>query len=319
MKKLLIVYNICGINENENVEYYIKAINSILDQTIDNVDVVISGCMVTQSTKDILLSIYSQRVYFNFIEEVLPVNVTFNHSVITIPKYSRDTYEGYLYMDSGLCLEDRNAIQNLYNVYKSGGGSYGMVSARTTTDTGAELWFGKSDRALFNSETFIIPVGKAINLHMQIFSKEIVDYYGKPFVDIFAAYCSESVFSFVCAAIKQKWVLCRDIVISHWHGMDGGSSGFCPRKWEGAGGSHIEHPFLVPSVLCAVQNGYEYGLGYEECQNILVHDPSHYDENGFCTNDTLKEYIKNNLYVPTGLLDYNTIKHTIVEAKCITG
>ena len=55
---ILVVYNICGIRSTENIDYYIRAIQSILAQDFDRFDVVVSGCMSNSGTKEILESLF---------------------------------------------------------------------------------------------------------------------------------------------------------------------------------------------------------------------------------------------------------------------
>jgi len=193
-----------------------------------------------------------------------------------------------------------------------------MVSAQTNNDTGYHQNLGIGDDVddesfnwkLFQNGDFIIPVGKAVNLHVQIFSNTIQQYYGRCWPDIFASYCSESVFSFVCAAIKQKWVISKDVIAHHVRVTHSNSAGFSPLHWTLQGKPTYDHPFLVPSVLDIMTEGWKYGLGYEECKQVIMHDPQHYNDHGYCNNDSLKEYIKNNLFLPASLLDYTKIKYT---------
>jgi hypothetical protein len=69
------------------------------------------------------------------------------------------------------------------------------------------------------------------------------------------------------------------------------------------------HPLFGESLIEKFTNetALRLGLGYEECQNIVNHDPSQWDENFHCRNEELKQYIKENLYLTTGEFDYNLI------------
>ena len=80
-QKLLIVYNTCGILKNENVNYYIATLNSLLEQANDDHHVVISGCLHRQDVKTKIKTILGNRISYSFIDEKLPVNVTFNKTV----------------------------------------------------------------------------------------------------------------------------------------------------------------------------------------------------------------------------------------------
>ena len=113
LNKILVVYNTCGIKPNENSESYINSLNSILDQDTDKFDVVMSSCLNNDYTRQEVKSFFGNRIKYNFINEVHPVNVTFNHSVDTVVKYN-DEYMGYMYVDSGSYFSPyKDAISSL--------------------------------------------------------------------------------------------------------------------------------------------------------------------------------------------------------------
>lgn len=309
MKQLLVVYNICGLSGRDNTLYYLKSIDSILRQVGVDIDVVVSGCMVDAATKEFLVSVFQGRgVKFNFINEVIPVNASFNHTVLQVTKDNR--YDGYLYVDSGIELKELDTISRLYEVFMSG--PYGIVSANATTDNGADQWFNNN---LGEGNLFELPVGGAINSHFDIWSDKILDFYNRLDPDIFASHCAESTFTFLCAAIKLKCVLCKDIVVEHIVGIDGQSSGFSPVDWIRSGRPTYDHPYRLDSLLPIFDNpkARSLGLGFEECRGVVMHDASQYDEDGFCVNDELKDYIKENLFLPKHLLDYDTIKNEYIK------
>lgn len=313
MKNVLSVYNTCGLSGNENTNYYIRALNGLLAQFMSKHDVLISGCMVKDEVKKLLEEHFKGRMYFCWIDEVLPVNVTFNHAVREHVKRHGE-YKWYFYIDSGCHFDNKgDAVAEACQIASLD--DFGMLSIRTDTDSGYNFIFGTHyDDQLFNDILFYIPVGRAVNCHTQFFSNDLLKYYGKLIPDVFASYCTESVFSFVNAAINKKYAIYRDLVLTHAPMMDGQSAGFNPAKHAATkGGSYIDHPFRVESLLPIMRGGQQYGLGYEELQGVVMHDPSKYDEHGFCTDPRLKEYIKDNLFVPKHLLDYDTIKTTYVE------
>jgi hypothetical protein len=308
---LAIIYNTCGI-KGEHPEQYAEAIDRILNQEFNDFKLIVSSCLNTTQCGDYLKSRFGDRILINKIQEKLPVNVTFNHSCLL----ARDTYgefEGYLYVDSGIFLKTPKDIGNLYTLFKSG--DYGMVAAQVDSDGGYLDWFGlgkdnhdsSSNHLLFKDGDFIIPIGKTVNLHFQIFSKSIMDFYGYLFPDIYAGHCSESVFSFVCAAISNKFVLSKDVIVSHIQGMDGQSSGFDPHIWQRNGKPSYDHPFLVDSVVDIAKSGYKFGFGYEEIRHIVDHDPDKFD--GYLAKDpNLKEFIRNTQYIGnTSLFEYSQI------------
>ena len=59
----------------------------------------------------------------------------------------------------------------------------------------------------------------------------------------------------------------------------------------------------------------ELGLGYEELGEVLLHNPDLYTSEGHVKNDTLKDYIKEKLFLKPNQLDYNHILHSFIPIK----
>lgn len=305
---MYIIYNTCGISGRENVSYYIEAIESILSQKGD-FRVCLSSCLNNQPTRTTLMSHFGRRISYCFIDEILPVNVTFNLAVLKMR--ARFGPANACYVDSGIKFTADDQIERLLKLHNSG--PYGMTAAATDTDSGISRWFFNKEyddgKDVFKlPETFILPLGRAINLHVQIFDDKLQSFYGRCMPDIFAGYCTESVFSFLCAALNTKWVLSTSIVVKHLIGMDGPSTGFFPPAWKAAGNETWEHPFKVPSVVDICKRGQEFGLGYEELQQIVMHEPEKFDENGYSKDTRLAPYIRDNLFLSKELLDYDMIQ-----------
>jgi hypothetical protein len=326
MNNLLIVYNTCGIRGNDSSYYYLLAINSILQQSFTDYKLVISGCCLPDTTKE-NLKIFEDKVDFNYIDDIYPVNVTFNHSCLAaIAKYGR--FEGYLYMDSGCLFTDNNDLQKLWDGFKSHQ-DCGIYWAQTDTDNGYFLWFDLGKHTDDNSENYKlfldgdykIPVGKCCNSHVLIYSDSLVNFYGRPLTDIFAGYYTETVFCYLCAAIQQAMYINKDIIVHHEQNVDGQSSGYNPYQWlNKLNKPQHDHPYLVDSIMDIVNSpeANRLGLGYGEVRvpklhpnGVVCHDPGQYDKNGYCINNLLKRYIKKYLFLPPELLDYNSIKGTL--------
>ena len=104
MNKYLVIYNICEIGKT-NLQWYIQCIDNLLKINYSKYDLAISGCMVTNNTKQELLKRYKDKIYINFIDCRLPLNITFNHTVNKIVE-KVDRYDGYIYIDSGVDIKD---------------------------------------------------------------------------------------------------------------------------------------------------------------------------------------------------------------------
>ena len=321
--KILVVYNTCGIAPKENSESYKVSIQSLLDQDGEYCDVVMSSCLNTGHTRGTIQRFFGNKIKYNFVDEIHPVNVTFNHAVNNVIKHN-DEYSGYMYMDSGSCLyPHRDLMQSLYKYLKTG--KYGMITPQPSSDTeyyeglGIGEFRGDDEAArkiIFKDGDYIIPVGKACAPHINVISNELRSFYGRVYPDIFASHCTESTFSFVNAALCKQWILLKDFVVSHQVSMDGQSSGFHPGEWVAkTRRPTFDHPYRIPSVvsrLCT-EEAKSCGFGYEECRNIFMHDDFHFDENYHCNNDKLKHFIKEALFLSEGELNYEKIKHEYIN------
>jgi hypothetical protein len=251
----------------------------------------------------------------------LTVNITFNNAILKcIEKYGE--FDNYTYIAADALIEQEDTIENMTNVMTSNS-SIGMYSAQIDKDNcyayGLKLGGGRhiidDERAryeMFKDDTdYVVPVGKACAAHLNMYSNELFSYYNRCCPDIFASYCTESIFTFVVAAIKKHWVISKDYCIKHFPSLDGPSCGFEPEKYkmENPKTGAYDHSFIGSSLMPIFENDYarSIGLGYEECANIVMHDQSQFDTNNFCINEELREYIKNNLYLSTDKFDYNNI------------
>jgi hypothetical protein len=315
---LLLVYNTCGISGRENIFYYKNSITSFLNQTKKNIKIVVSSCLNSENTKNYLRDSFGDLINYCFIDEKLPVNVTFNKTAQECVKRF-GPFSGYLYIDSGISLEhDLNAIEKLYSLHCSK--EYAMTCSRTDSDSGAFVWFNESQfsndesiqGSLFKNDHLIIPIGKTLNLHCQIFDHSLYENFNQKLIpDIFASCCTESVFSYLCASVNKKFIAHKDVIAHHQTSMDGASSGFRPELVQFPAWCHT---FIAPApetIFKIVQDpeAVECGFGYEECNRILPHRPECYHPDGKSKDpERLKQFLKNNLYLTKEQLDYETIK-----------
>ena len=310
MPKLLAVYNTCGIGGKVNVDNYITSLESLFSQDFDGMKVALSSCLNNPSEIELLKHHFGDKISYNSIYESVPISITFNHTVQKCTEKFGE-FDGYLFIDSGVhFLDSTSSIDNLFTLFESG--HYGIVAARTDDDMGFDDWFKTDMRGdtLFDTGHLIVPLGSAVNLHAQIFSKEWLHTYGRILPDIFAGQCMESVFSFMCAALRTKWVVSKNVILHHRTGMDGPSSGFAPHVWQMDGHNRGDHLFSTnESISDIISRGVEFGMGYEEIQKICLHQDDQFDEEGYCINDNLAPYIKDNLFLRPDQFDYNKISH----------
>jgi hypothetical protein len=315
---LYIIFNTCGLSGRENSDAYIRSLNEILSQDTQY-RIIISSCYNNEITLSKLFKEFGRKISYNIIKDVLPVNITFNHTVQKCVQ-NFGAAKGYLYLDSGITFGN-NKIKDLYDLHVSG--PYGMTAGRVSLDGGTFIWFDMGENQqdesgsdfLVREGDFIIPIGKTVNNHIQIFDHSIYENFNERIIpDIFASHCTESTFSFINASINKKFIISKKVKVDHIVSMDVASSGFRPEYSGGPAWRHLL-PFSHKTIDDIINNpeAKECGFGYEECQKILMHDPNKFDDNGYAKNpERLKKFILENIYLPKSNFDYNKINHIFI-------
>tara|TARA_R110002020_G_C16318711_1_gene774595 strand:+ start:5646 stop:6560 length:915 start_codon:yes stop_codon:yes gene_type:complete len=280
MLDLLIVFNTYGTKDNHI--HYEKCIQSILDSDLPkNTKVVVSSCNNSKLCRDYLRSVFEDKIIISEIDTNLPVNITFNLTVKRCVSMFGE-FKNYLYVDSGVdFLSNEEAIKEAVEVMNSN--KYAMLSFQICNDN-ALYNVGIHNPPLLG-QNHEVPVGTACNGHAEIFSNDIFRRFsGLLMPDVFAAFCTESTFSFVAASVGKKWVILKDYSLNHAKGVDGASSSVphvSPvhhNTWNNLLFGRDAVEFINdPEAL-------EAGLGYEECNSIMVHDENAYTVDGLPKN-----------------------------------
>ena len=325
---LLVVYNACGLSGRDNSQAYIKNIKSILAQDFEDKKVVFSGCCISKETFKRVYGEFRGTINYYLTNEKLAVNQTFNHAVVkSIEAFGE--FDGYVYVASDVNFtKDLDSLTKLNNRILNQ--ENGIVSPEIDRDNGYFWWFDFDESQniwdVFGREDdFVVPLGATANLHCAVFSNKLVKEYGRPLPDVFVSYCSESSFSFLVAAIKQRFIIANDVLCNHGvhegrhHQLDGQTLAFGP-GWD------IVYPGSRSiKEIVESKEAIECGFGHEEWvprfvhkmdvpsdKVFLIHDERQFDENGFSTDDRLKKFIKNNLYLSKNVLDYDKIDYKFV-------
>lgn len=326
---LLVVYNACGLAGKENSESYIKNINSILSQDIEDTQVIFSGCCIKHETLNKVYGKFRKSINYCLTNERLAVNQSFNHTVLKSVEELGE-FDGYMYVASDVCFsDDKTSLNRLHERIKDP--SIGIVSPEIDKDNGYYWWFNFEEHQniwdIFGREKdFVVPLGCTANLHCKIFSNEIFKAYGNVLPDVFVSYCTESTFSFLAAAVKQKFIIANDVLYSHGEnngmhaGLDGQTLAF------GAGWDFVYPGSRSMKAIVEDPEGVSAGFGHEEWvprfshkmdvpadKTYLMHDQNQFDENNFSLDDRLKNFIKNNLYLPKNVLDYDKIDYKFIK------
>jgi hypothetical protein len=321
--KMLVVYNCCGAKK-DNLSMWIEHIDSLILQKNCIFDLVISGCIIDNKSQIDLLTYLSKtnfkgNIFLDFIQELHPVNVTFNHSII---KCSENfDYRGYLFLSSDIKLLKDDHIQKMFDFHinENVGISNFIVDNENwiPTHISQDFW----NELQKNHTNF--PFGQSINCDCMIFDGDIFKTYGKVIPDIFRSWCTESVFPFLSASINKSHK-CHDssIVVHHAIYRREGSSVIAQSGCEKGCDDLYRSKRNVRERLLT-QEAYESGFGYAEShftihkwtresreKIYLIHNDDFYFS-PYHPKDTnrLVSFIKNNVFLSDEELNYNDIPH----------
>jgi len=321
MKKFLVVYNFCGSNL-DNCDMWIDHINSICSQKNADFDLVLSGSLISQNSKDRLTSHLSVinikgNIYTDFIEELHPVNVSFNHSCIKCSEISE--YEGYLFLSSDIKILNEYDLSKMFLFhYENNIGISNFIVDNENwipTHISNDLW------EKLQTEHSDFPFGLSINCDCMIFDSSIYKTYKKIIPDIFRSWCTESTFPFICSSIN-KVHKCHNntLVVHHATERREGSSSIAKDGCQKGCDDLYRSSRNVWERLLS-DEAYLCGFGYAESHHYihtwtreasekiyLVHDPNAYLSD-YHPKDTnrLIDFINKNLYLSKEELDYSEI------------
>jgi hypothetical protein len=315
---LLAVYNICGI-KGDNTKWYIECIHNLLNQNLDNTRILVSSCKNSKECIKELYSTFGNRISYCVTPELHTVNVTFNNSVRKAVEHFGE-FDSYMYIDSGCNVDNQDDI--FYLSYKClVDNDYGIVVVQTDTDEClhdlGNAYVYESPEIQVKGKDLVVPIGVSINQHTALFSNKIFKSYKKLYPDVFAAFCSESVLNYIAASVGLRWVIMADKQVRHAKAVDGPSSGFTHRvesrnkKGEVESNNFWNNLLYGRDVLDFLNDdeAYQAGLGYEETNNVMLHNPNAYTADGLCKNpDRLKRTIEKYLFLNEEELKYENIK-----------
>lgn len=316
---LLCVYNTCGISHSEPYEVYISNIRTILDQTNINCRILLSSCLNHPDIRKAIQEEYDDNIDYVFIDEIVPINVSFNRAVLeAVKNYGK--FKAYVYIDSGARFNHPDSLKKLYDLHKSG--SYAITYAGSDTDNGyckLKINWQSYPHIRYNhlpNDPYVLEIGEAVHPHVQILDNDLLNYYGRLWPDIFAMFGTESCFSFLASAIKKQCIASESISINHKVSVDGASSGFM-QEHDKMLRKQKDNKQLWDFSYKTTRNireiifdpvGIASGFGHEEFQNVLIHNNDQFDDNKFCKNDNLKKWLKENLFLKKNELNYDNIK-----------
>lgn len=318
--KIAVIYNTCGLR-HENADLYIQSIESCLNQDFKNYRIVLSSCCNSIKCFNRVYKHFKDKISYCYHYEPHTVNITFNKTVqLYVENFG--PAESYLYIDSGCSFTtpghktevQTSILREMYECYLRNNKS--LIYAQTNTDSAlnfiSEKYKMQSNNVQVKGKDLRVPLGTGLNLHCCLFSHDFfIEYDGKLIPDVFAAFCTESVFVYLAAAIFKKWYVMKDYTIDHITSADGASSGFAhtSQKTKTTWNNLLYNRDI--NDLLQDNNAIKSGLGYEEVQNILHYNPSIYNSDSLPRNkqyaNNMKMYMKKYFFLTKHELNYEKI------------
>jgi hypothetical protein len=297
MKELLFVYNLCGL-ANDNTDKWIEIIDKWLEYRED-FDIAVSACNVNDKCKTKFAEHFKGKdIQINYIEDKLPVNITFNLNCKLNPGYKY-----YLYCSSDVePNRQKNIIKKMVDFHKSNNNA--ITGAYVLHDSYHSNYNYIRDRVR-KGENVTYKPGEGFNCHFALFDGSMLNHYPSLMPDVFESFATESVFIYVCLGINKNMgtVSAKAINLFHPHkDMDGSSSFTKNRGFQ----------FLFRGDYrerLVTEEGRFVGFGYEEVGNVMPHRKEAY-EDGKCKNAVaLCNFVKRAVYLNDKEFDYMAINY----------
>lgn len=296
----LIVYNLCGL-KRDNTKQWITNIEDLLKDD-DEFDFCISACNLKKETQNYFKEYFKHRnVKLHFVEDILPVNVTFNFACLLNPGYKQ-----YVYCASDVARNNQEKIiSKLRHFHISNNNAITAAYVLNDALPFAQLHY-KNKLKIGQNVTF--KPGEAFNCHFVMYDSILMQHFGALMPDIFASWCTESVFYYICAGLEKNLGMLNALAVSLFHSraendLDGNSSGFP----NGKGPNHLFKSKLTVKQRLTSSEAWDVGFGYEEVSGYFPHNPKMYIDNKNINPTKLLNFVKTAVYLTKEEFDYNNI------------
>lgn len=317
-KKILVVYNICGIKFN-NIDMWLNHLEDITTQSYPNYKIAISGCKINDSSKQKLIDFKNKHnnVILNFIDEILPISITFNQTVqICVKEFG--PFDGYFYIASDVKFgNDKEVISKMVKLHFEN--NCAITSAMVDNDHGLDgiyydCWNELDE--LLNTDHFCINIGRGANMHAMIFDHSIyANFDNRLLPDIFASHHIENTFIYIAAALRKKFAVHnKDIILRHIGFADGHAVGFMDEiKWDHKiAWSHLFKSKIPAEERLLNNEAKECGFGYGG--TLLLPNEKMYDENENHIDPTrLLNFLKTAIYLSEDEFNYQNTKSNFIK------
>lgn len=339
-EKLLVYYNIYGQSlflKNQK-DRYLKNIASILKHfninDLDNqIRFIISACLVPDYILISLKREFGDKVNIFSYDARWTVQVTSNKTALFAEDYFGEKYFAYNYITSGVSFPEKfDLYPRVIEKLKSN--QYGMISFQTDEDGAYDnAGFGPDFNGKIDfSKDHLIPIGCCAGPHVFFIDKSLKEFYGMPHSDVHAHCNTETSFSYMCYALRKKYILMGDSEVyedpgaNSWYSDKFNSPYSRLNKLQPMWQNFWDHKMLfgrtIENTILADKEGLEAGLGYH-CeinraqaeltgQTVVAPNLEKYDPEYLSLDERLKYSVKRCYFSRPDELDYNKVKVNVI-------
>lgn len=286
--KALIVYNTCGLHGRDNTRMYMTGLAGIRMQRDIDVTVVWSDCCTSDMFRRSVYSVVKD-VQVSFVDQPLPLPITANLAVKRAIKVYGE-FDAYFYIEAGVMLHEVPTLLSEMMDFMTRHPETGIVNGLVDYDNALPEYAPDLNSPM---EYIVVPHDKALNLHVVGFSKAYVQAWDNCILpDVFFNNGSEATFWMMNASLRKNWMAYLPTRAKHVGGGDG---------------PNLANPSYPPHIpksggrlfVDIYRDGKDFGFGWDMLVGFigLKKDMSHYDEQGFCKNDALYPFLKQNLFI----------------------
>jgi hypothetical protein len=286
------------------------------------VRVVLSSVLNMDECIDKIINEFGDKLrIFRYLDR-WPLQVSLNKTILSSIDEFQEEYNGYLYISAGVYLTE---IDDLFPriIEKNNTNEYGIMHLYVNADNCHEHMVevpGEQSNINYYHD-FQIPIKRHTNFIAAVLNKSLKDFYGVPVTDVFGRCGMEIALSFMCAALRKKYILLGNSYTVHETKTDSGT----PEE-----NSAVYSSFETPIGLMwgrthdIFENdieGRDSGLGYwpgHYTTNtpwkvyFLEPDLSKFDENHLSLDERLKFAVKRCFFTNQNELDYSLIKYNLI-------
>lgn len=338
-KKLLVYFNIYGqsLFLKDQKDRYIKNIKSILKHfNINNLNnhirFVVSACLVPDYILYSLKREFGDKIFIFSYDARWTVQITSNKTALFAEDYFKEKYFAYNYISSGVSFPEK------YDLYprlieKMHTKKFGIVAFQSDYD-GAynDAGFGGDyEKYIDFSKDYQIPLGCCAGPHVFCIDEDIKNFYGRPHSDTHGHCGTETSNSYMCAALRKKYILMGD---SEIHEMPSAHAWFSDAFNKPYSRLNQLQPLwknfydtmlfgrTIDNTILADTEGIDAGLGYyceinksqaEQCGSKVVQpNLERYDSELLSLDERLKYAVRRCFFTRPDELDYNKVKVNVI-------